>query len=249
MSMMEAVEMLAASGFKPRQTIYLAFGQDEELSGERGAMQIAALLKQRGVHLQFVLDEGLLVLQGVIAGPRQAGRLRRRGRKGLRQRAADGDRRRRPLVDSADAGRPVGDRHVERRADPPRQQPMPASLDRLARQTFETIAPEMSGVSRVFLSNLWLFGPLVELQLQKSAEHQRGAAYDDRADRRRGRQREQRAAGRATAIVNFRLLPGDTSDNVMAHVQRVVANPRSGSRSSGHGALARGAAPTRRATA
>ena len=38
---MEAIEMLAASGFQPRRTIYLAFGADEEVSGERGAKRIA----------------------------------------------------------------------------------------------------------------------------------------------------------------------------------------------------------------
>jgi carboxypeptidase PM20D1 len=36
-SELEAVEMLLASGFQPRQTVYLAFGADEEVSGLRGA--------------------------------------------------------------------------------------------------------------------------------------------------------------------------------------------------------------------
>ena len=31
--------------------------------------------------------------------------------------------------------------------------------------------------------------------------------------------------GRATALVNFRLLPGDTSDAVVEHVVRTIANP------------------------
>src|SRR5439155_8068035 len=68
MSIMEAVELLAGAGFKPRQTIYLIFGQDEEILGERGAAQIAKLFRQRGIHLQFVLDEGLLITDGVLAG-------------------------------------------------------------------------------------------------------------------------------------------------------------------------------------
>ncbi|MEO7548039.1 MAG: M20/M25/M40 family metallo-hydrolase, partial [Ramlibacter sp.] len=55
-SQMEAVEMLVAGGFKPRQTIYFAFGHDEEVSGQRGAAQIAKLLKERDIKLDFVLD-------------------------------------------------------------------------------------------------------------------------------------------------------------------------------------------------
>ncbi|MES3014137.1 MAG: M20/M25/M40 family metallo-hydrolase, partial [Pseudomonadota bacterium] len=68
MSMMEAVELLAASGFKPRQTIYLIFGQDEEIGGLRGAAQIAKLFKERGIRLQFIVDEGLLITEGVLKG-------------------------------------------------------------------------------------------------------------------------------------------------------------------------------------
>ena len=42
---MQAVEMLLAAGFQPRQTVYLVFGADEEVGGLRGAQQIAKLLE------------------------------------------------------------------------------------------------------------------------------------------------------------------------------------------------------------
>ena len=71
LSQLEAVELLLASGYKPSRTLYLAYGADEEVGGLRGAAKIAALLKSRGVHLDFVLDEGLLVLEGVMPGLRQ----------------------------------------------------------------------------------------------------------------------------------------------------------------------------------
>jgi carboxypeptidase PM20D1 len=43
---------------------------------------------------------------------------------------------------------------------------MPASIRGVAREMFATIAPEMGGFSRVALSNLWLFGPVVQAQLE-----------------------------------------------------------------------------------
>lgn len=55
-SMLEAAEMLAKAGFKPKRTVYFAFGHDEEIAGLRGAKNIAALLASRGVKLDFVLD-------------------------------------------------------------------------------------------------------------------------------------------------------------------------------------------------
>ena len=68
LSQLEAVELLVASGYKPPRTIYLAFGADEEVGGMRGAAKVSALLKSRGVQLDFVIDEGLLVLEGVMPG-------------------------------------------------------------------------------------------------------------------------------------------------------------------------------------
>jgi carboxypeptidase PM20D1 len=64
----EAVELLIKSGFKPRRTVYLVFGHDEEVGGRDGAVQVVALLKQRGVQLDFVLDEGLAVTEGILPG-------------------------------------------------------------------------------------------------------------------------------------------------------------------------------------
>lgn len=68
LSQMEAIELLLGQGFQPKQTVYLVMGDDEEVSGLRGALPVAELLKARGVKLDWVLDEGLLVLDGVLPG-------------------------------------------------------------------------------------------------------------------------------------------------------------------------------------
>ncbi|MBB5052069.1 acetylornithine deacetylase/succinyl-diaminopimelate desuccinylase-like protein [Afipia massiliensis] len=67
-AILEAAEQLIKEGFRPKRTIYFAFGQDEEVSGQRGAKQIAALLASRGIKLDFVLDEGLLITDGIMKG-------------------------------------------------------------------------------------------------------------------------------------------------------------------------------------
>jgi carboxypeptidase PM20D1 len=66
--MQEAAEAMAKSGFKPKRTIYFAFGHDEETAGTVGAKGIAALLASRGVRLDFVVDEGLLITEGIMKG-------------------------------------------------------------------------------------------------------------------------------------------------------------------------------------
>jgi carboxypeptidase PM20D1 len=67
-AMLEAAEQMIKAGFRPKRTIYFAFGHDEEVGGLRGAKAIAALLASRGVRLDYVLDEGLLITEGLIKG-------------------------------------------------------------------------------------------------------------------------------------------------------------------------------------
>lgn len=55
---LEAVEYLLARHGRPRRTIWLAFGEDEETSSA-GATRIAAALEERGARAAFSLDEGV----------------------------------------------------------------------------------------------------------------------------------------------------------------------------------------------
>lgn len=54
---LEAVEYLLSKGAVFKRTVYLAFGDDEE-TNNTGAKMIADLLEERGVRLEFLLDEG-----------------------------------------------------------------------------------------------------------------------------------------------------------------------------------------------
>lgn len=59
-----AAEYLIEKGFKPKRGIYLAFGHDEEVLGDNGAVKIVEHLKSQGVELEFVMDEGGGLLLG-----------------------------------------------------------------------------------------------------------------------------------------------------------------------------------------
>jgi carboxypeptidase PM20D1 len=56
-SIMEAVEALLRQNYTPRRTVLLCFGHNEESTGQ-GAIAIARLLQQKGVHADLVVDEG-----------------------------------------------------------------------------------------------------------------------------------------------------------------------------------------------
>lgn len=55
-ALLEAAEYLLSRGRRPRRELYLAFGEDEE-TFNTGALAMAKLLESRGVELEFLLDE------------------------------------------------------------------------------------------------------------------------------------------------------------------------------------------------
>lgn len=61
---LEAAEALLKQGFVPERDIYFAFGHDEESGGFNGMTAIAAYLQEKGVSLEFVLDEGSGYVEG-----------------------------------------------------------------------------------------------------------------------------------------------------------------------------------------
>jgi carboxypeptidase PM20D1 len=68
MAVMEAVEKLLGEGFIPSQTIYLAFGHDEEVGGANGAAKIAEYLKENGIQAAMTLDEGGFLAESMVPG-------------------------------------------------------------------------------------------------------------------------------------------------------------------------------------
>lgn len=60
----EAIEHLLKKNFKPRRTIFLAFGHDEEVLGLEGAQEMTKIIKSRTKDydkLEYVIDEGLVI--------------------------------------------------------------------------------------------------------------------------------------------------------------------------------------------
>lgn len=229
---LEAVEMLLASGFQPRRTVYLFYGHDEEVGGRNGAVAAAALLKQRGVRLDFVLDEGLAVTEGVLPGVARPLALIALAEKGsvtlkLTATAAPGHSSMPPAAGSSAIGRLSA---ALVRLD---QNPMPGGIQGAAAEMFEAVAPEMPFDQRLALSNLWLTRPLVEHMLARGRATNAMLRTTTAMTIVNAGNKQNVLPGRAEAVVNFRILPGDTPASVQAHVERVIADERIDVQSSG----------------
>lgn len=225
LSMLEAVEALVAAGHQPRQTVYFFFGADEEVGGNRGAKAAAKLLAERGVKADWVLDEGLLVTEGVLKGFAKPIALIGLAEKGyltvmLRVPGTPGHSSMPPPTPRTTA---IGllSASLAKLDD----QQMPGGLRGISRDLFDTLAPEATGVQRLVLSNLWLTKPLVESQLAKGASTNAMLRTTTAMTVLQAGNKENVIPGEAVATINFRTLPGDTGDKVVQHVLQVVDNP------------------------
>ncbi|XP_040049624.2 N-fatty-acyl-amino acid synthase/hydrolase PM20D1.2 isoform X2 [Gasterosteus aculeatus] len=138
------------------------------VSGTKGAMNIVRVLKQRGVRLLFVLDEGLAVLDGVISGLEGPAALIGLSEKGwatvkLSVFMAPGHSSMPPSETSIG----ILAAAVKRLED----NPMPRLFGHGPEKgTFEHLAHKFGLPMKFIMSNLWLFAPLLGRVLERKPE-------------------------------------------------------------------------------
>ena len=221
-SQLEAVEMLVASGFQPKQTVYLFFGQDEEVSGHRGAEVLAKRFKAENVKVDFILDEGTLIIEGILKGLDKPAALVGMAEKGyltvLLSATATPGHSSMPPPTAKQSAIGMMSAALSRLDD----KQFPVQIRGVAADMFNTIAPEMNFTNRVILSNLWLTKPIVEAQLSKVASTAAMLRTTTALTVINAGERDNVLPGHAKASVNFRVLPGDTSDDVIKHTLLAV---------------------------
>jgi carboxypeptidase PM20D1 len=217
-ALLEAVEQLAAAGFRPERTIYLALGHDEEIGGAEGAGAITELLRQRGVRLWLSLDEGLAIVSGTggIAGSAALIGIAEKGFLTLDLTARE------PGGHSSTPPRESAIGRLARAVQRLEENPLPARIDGVAAQMFEALAPQLPLERRLFIEHRGLFGPVLEWFLARDPATNALIRTTTAVTMVRGGVKENVLPQSATATVNFRLLPGDSVDEVVAQVRTIV---------------------------
>jgi len=223
LGILEAVEYLLSAGFRPQRTIYLAFGHDEEIGGHNGAAKIAELLRARGVELEYVLDEGMNVVDGIIPGIAAPAALIGIAEKGylsleLSVETAGGHSSI-PPIDTA-----IG--IISRALQRLEAAPFPARLSGPTRRMLEFLGPEMAWPQRLALANLWIFDPLVTKQLAASPLTNAIIRTTLAPTLFNAGINEYILPTQASAVVNLRILPGDTIAGIAEHVRQTIDDPR-----------------------
>ena len=218
-TLFEGVEALAKAGFRPRRTVMIVSGEDEEVRG-LGARAAAALLKSRGIKAQFVLDEGLAE---VTDNPVTGGALSMIGtaEKGyatlvVTAKAAGGHSSAPPL----DGGGVVTLAHA---VSAIAAHGFPMAFQGPGAAMLQTIAPKAAFPVRMAVANSWLFGPLLIKQIGATPVGASLLHTTIAPTMLMGSPKENVLPQDATAWINYRIAPGDSSASVMARAREAVA--------------------------
>lgn len=221
--LLEASEALLAGGWRPRRTILFAFGHDEERGGEHGAKSIAALLASRGVQLEAVLDEGGIIGQGLTPGVDGPVALVGTAEKGFvsveLSTTAVGGHSSLPPPQTAVAIVAAAVQRVQ-------EHPLPSRVTGATHAMFATLAPEMNFGMRAVAANLWLTKPLLDFKARTSDSMRAVLHTTTAATMIGGGVKDNVVPTEAHAVINFRILPGETSASVVEHVRKSVDDPR-----------------------
>jgi len=213
-ALFEALEALAAAGFSPSASIIVVSGHDEEAGGA-GAAAAAALLESRGVEAEFVLDEGLAVVADfpLLGRPVALVGVAEKGY-GTMQVAA-------PAAGGHSAAPPpeTGVEILARAVLAITAHPYPMRFEGPGADMVRALAPEAGFPIRLAVANDWLFGPLL---VRRIAATPAGAATLHTTiapTMLRGSPRENVLPQDATAWINYRIAPGQTTDEVLARAR------------------------------
>ncbi len=218
-SVLEAVEYLLAEGFTPARDFYLAFGHDEEMRGEEGAVKLSALLQSRGISFEYVLDEGGAVTVGAMPGVERPIALVGIAEKGYAdiKITAEGETGHSSMPPKHTAAGMIG-RAVAKLEKKQR----PARISPYLKEMLAYIGPEMKFGLRVILANLWLFGPLFKLIFKSSRTGNALLRTTTAVTVLEGGSRPNVLPRKAGAVINYRISPGESVSELLDHVRRVV---------------------------
>jgi len=218
----ETVEHLLARGFQPERTTHLLFGHDEEVGGRRGALVAAKRFEADGVRFEWVLDEGGTIAMGIVPGVARPVALIGIAEKGYVTLAvtatADGGHSSMPPPHTAIGTLAGAIERVE-------ANPMPAALRGATRHFLAAVAPEMTLPMRVAVANADILAPLILWNLGGSPRSNATIRTTTAVTMVNAGIKENALPASARALVNLRILPGDTVEDVLAHVRAAAAAP------------------------
>lgn len=215
LAILEAVEMSLRSGLKPKRTIYLAFGHDEEIGGDQGAASIAKYLQEQGVKLEAVLDEGGEIAEGMVPGLDKALAIINVAEKGYVSFeltiTTQGGHSSMPSADNTIGSLARAIAKLEANQFPYKSIPL---IDK----QIELMGSHLPFVQKMAFANTWLFGAKIQEALNTRTSTAPTII--------KGGVKDNVIPTSASVVVNFRVMTGETTEEVLQHIIKTVNDDR-----------------------
>ena len=221
-AILESVEKLLSKNYKPDRTVYLAFGHDEEVGG-KGAIAMAALLKSRNVRADLVLDEGGIITREKVPGMKKPVALLGTSEKGylslILSVEKEGGHSSMPEPETAIDILTIAINKI-------RDHPFKAGFSASTEGFIAALGPEMPFMEKMAFANIWLFRPLVNNIYEQSPGGNAMIRTTVIPTMINAGIKDNVVPTVARATINIRLLPGDSSEEVISRIKEIIADDR-----------------------
>jgi len=219
-AVLSGLERLLEGGKELKRTIYCCFGHDEEYTGTEGAFNIVKHLAEQGVKLEYVVDEGGIVLDGGIVGIK--GKLALIGicEKGYVDIGLEVEK------EGGHASSPTARTAVGMLCEAVydvETTPMKARWTQPTKDMFKALAPYMNPLFKFFIVNRDILSPLLKFVFTKVHPITKSLICTTFAPTMlSGATAPNVLPPKAFANVNCRININETIDDVVAHIKKVV---------------------------
>lgn len=224
LGIMEAINILLEEGYQPERALYLAFGHDEEVGGRNGAEAIAKRFEQQGIHFEYALDEGMMLLENALPGTSRPATLIGIAEKGyasitLTAQLEEGGHSSMPPKETAIGLLASTIKTLE-------ENPFPASISGPTKLLFDHVGPELSVPYKLVFANTWFFENILIGQLSKQASANASVRTTMAPTILQAGIKDNLMPTSASVTINFRILPGETTASVQDRLRKIITDER-----------------------
>jgi carboxypeptidase PM20D1 len=222
-AIMETVENLLRQNYQPARDIYLCFGHDEELGGEKGAQSISKWLKEKNIHAALAMDEGGIITKENFPDLHRPIALIGVSEKGYASFELTVEQ------EGGHSSMPEKETAIDilsKAVVKIREEQMPVIIAEPTNVMLDRIGPGLGFTTRMALANRWLFNGLLVSQFEKSKGTNASIHTTIVPTILSAGIKDNIIPTVAKATVNSRIMPGETSADVMKFIKEKINDDR-----------------------
>jgi len=220
-AIMEATEQLLKNNFTPERTF--CFGHDEEIAGKRGANIVSKWFKENNIKPAFVLDEGGMIDTEKFKDVKRPVAVIATGEKGFVNVDIS------VTIPGGHSSQPEKETAIDvlnSAIQKVRSNQMPPIITPPLQSLLERTAAEQSFLKKMIISNMWLFKNTVIKNLEENKQTNAMVHTTLVPTIVKAGIKDNVIPSIANATFNSRILPGQTSDDVVNFVKSAINDDR-----------------------